>query len=60
MKVKLTIATLIAALCLAGCSSANTSSLASQPESSFHHPPHAHPFDIVAEGLKGRENTTQR
>lgn len=34
MKVKLTIATLIAALCLAGCSSANTSSLASQPDES--------------------------
>lgn len=34
MKVKLTIATLIATLCLAGCSSANTSSLASQPDES--------------------------
>ena len=34
MKVRLTIASLIAALCLAGCSSANTSSLASQPDES--------------------------
>ena len=34
MKVKLTIAALIATLCLAGCSSANTSSLASQPDES--------------------------
>lgn len=34
MKIKLTIAALIAALCLAGCSSANTSSLASQPDES--------------------------
>lgn len=34
MKVKLTVASLIAALCLAGCSSANTSSLASQPDES--------------------------
>lgn len=34
MKVKLTIATLIATLCLAGCSSANTSSLASQSDES--------------------------
>lgn len=34
MKVRLTIVSLIAALCLAGCSSANTSSLASQPDES--------------------------
>lgn len=34
MKVRLTIASLIAALCLAGCSSANTSSLASQSDES--------------------------
>lgn len=34
MKVRLTIASLIATLCLAGCSSANTSSLASQPDES--------------------------
>lgn len=34
MKVRLTIASLIAALCLAGCSSANASSLASQPDES--------------------------
>ena len=34
MKVRLTIASLIAALCLAGCSSANTSSLASQTDES--------------------------
>lgn len=34
MKVRLAIASLIAALCLAGCSSANTSSLASQPDES--------------------------
>lgn len=34
MKVRLTIASLIAALCLVGCSSANTSSLASQPDES--------------------------
>lgn len=34
MKVRLTIASLIAALCLAGCSSANTSSLASQLDES--------------------------
>lgn len=34
MKVRLTITSLIAALCLAGCSSANTSSLASQPDES--------------------------
>lgn len=34
MKVRLAIVSLIAALCLAGCSSANTSSLASQPDES--------------------------
>lgn len=34
MKVRLTIASLIATLCLAGCSPANTSSLASQPDES--------------------------
>lgn len=34
MKVRLTIASFIAALCLAGCSSANASSLASQPDES--------------------------
>ena len=34
MKVRLAITSLIAALCLAGCSSANTSSLASQPDES--------------------------
>lgn len=34
MKVRLTIASLIASLCLAGCSSANTSSLASQTDES--------------------------
>lgn len=58
MKVRLTIASLIAALCLAGCSSANTSSLASQPvESSTSVTASASDESISSAGQTGQDTS---
>ncbi len=58
MKVRLAIASLIAALCLAGCSSANTSSLASQPyESSTSVTASASDESISSAGQTGQDTS---